>query len=105
MIFTIAAKELKALFASALAWVVRTLVQARLGRPSLRWLDGFMQRAPQLVGLPNAPGLTESVAVPFLYTAFVVVLFAVPLLAMRLVAEERRNQTMVLLMSAPVSMT
>jgi ABC-2 type transport system permease protein len=33
-----------------------------------------------------------------------VLLFAVPLLAMRLIAEERRNQTMVLLLSAPVSM-
>jgi ABC-2 type transport system permease protein len=105
MIFTIAAKELKALFASPLAWVVLTLVQATLGLLFLRWLDEFMQREPHLVGLPNIPGLTESVAVPFFYNAFVVFLFAVPLLAMRLVAEERRNQTMVLLMSAPVSMT
>ena len=105
MTFTIAAKELKALFASPLAWVVLTLVQATLGLLFLRWLDEFLQREPQLVGMPNVPGLTESVAVPFFYTAFVVFLFAVPLLAMRLVAEERRNQTMVLLMSAPVTMT
>ena len=34
---------------------------------------------------------------------FFFVLFAVPLLAMRLIAEERRNQTMVLLTSAPIS--
>jgi ABC-2 type transport system permease protein len=105
MIFTIAAKELKALFASPLAWVVLTLVQATLGLLFLRWLDEFLQREPQLVGLPNVPGLTDSVAVPFFYNAFVVFLFAVPLLAMRVVAEERRNQTMVLLMSAPVTMT
>jgi gliding motility-associated transport system permease protein len=105
MIFTIAAKELKALFASPLAWVVLTLVQATLGLLFLRWLDEFLQRESQLVGMPNVPGLTESVAVPFFHNAFVVFLFAVPLLAMRLVAEERRNQTLVLLMSAPVSMT
>jgi len=105
MIFTIAAKELKALFASPLAWVVLTLAQATLGLLFLRWLDEFLQREPQLVGMSNAPGLTESVAVPFFHNAFVVFLFAVPLLAMRLVAEERRNQTLVLLMSAPVSMT
>lgn len=105
MIFTIAAKELKALFASPLAWVVLTLVQATLGLLFLRWLDEFLLREPQLVGTPNVPGLTESVAVPFFYNAFVVLLFAVPLLAMRVVAEERRNQTMVLLMSAPVTMT
>jgi ABC-2 type transport system permease protein len=105
LILTIAAKELKALFASPLAWVVLTLVQATLGLLFLRWLDEFLQREPQLVGLPNVPGLTDSVAVPFFYNAFVVFLFAVPLLAMRVVAEERRNQTMVLLMSAPVTMT
>jgi ABC-2 type transport system permease protein len=34
-----------------------------------------------------------------------VLLMSVPLLTMRLIAEERRNQTMTLLMSAPVSMT
>ena len=105
MIFTIAAKELKGLFASPLAWVVLTLAQATLGLLFLRWLDEFLQREPQLVGMSNVPGLTESVAVPFFHNAFVVFLFAVPLLAMRLVAEERRNQTLVLLMSAPVSMT
>ena len=38
-------------------------------------------------------------------TMAIVLLFAVPLLAMRLIAEERRNQTMVLLISAPLSMT
>jgi ABC-2 type transport system permease protein len=105
MIFTIAAKELKALFASPLAWVVLTLVQATLALLFLRWLDEFLQREPQLVGMANVPGLTESVAVPFFHNSFIVFLFAVPLLAMRLIAEERRNQTMVLLMSAPVSMT
>jgi ABC-2 type transport system permease protein len=40
-----------------------------------------------------------------LATTALVLLFTVPLLAMRLVAEERRNQTMVFLTSAPVSVT
>jgi ABC-2 type transport system permease protein len=34
-----------------------------------------------------------------------VFLFAVPLLAMRMLAEERRQQTLTLLLSAPVSIT
>ena len=45
------------------------------------------------------------VAAPVFGTAAALLLFAVPILAMRLIAEERRNQTMVLLMSAPISMT
>lgn len=105
MIFTIAGKELKALFASPLAWVVLTFVQLLTAYSFLKRLDDFMQFQPQLVHIANAPGVTEMIAAPTFATAAAVLLFAVPLLAMRLVAEERRNQTMVLLVSAPVSMT
>ena len=105
MIFTIAGKELKALFASPLAWVVLTFVQVMLAFGFLKRLDDFMQVQPQLVQMPNPPGITEIVAAPVFATMAIIFLFAVPLLAMRLIAEERRNQTMVLLVSAPVSMT
>jgi hypothetical protein len=50
------------------------------------------------------PGITELVVAPLFSTIAVVLLFAVPLLAMRLIAEGRRNQTMVLV-SALLSMT
>jgi ABC-2 type transport system permease protein len=105
MIFTIAGKELKALFASPLAWVVLTVVQIITGYAFLRRLDDFLQMQPQLANMANAPGATELVAAPVFGTAAALLLFATPVLAMRLIAEERRNQTMVLLMSAPVSMT
>ena len=48
MIFTIAGKELKALFASPLAWVVLTVVQIIIGYAFLRRLDDFLQLQPQL---------------------------------------------------------
>ena len=105
MIFTIAAKELKALFASPLAWVVLTAAQIILGYSFLRRLDDFLQIEPRLVRMASPPGITELVAVPTFATAAAMLLFAVPLLAMRLIAEERRNQTIVFLMSAPVSIT
>jgi ABC-2 type transport system permease protein len=105
MIFTIAGKELKALFASPLAWVVLTLFQVIIGYAFLRRLDDFLQLQPQLVQMANPPGATELVAAPLFGTAAALLLFAVPVLAMRLIAEERRNQTMVLLISAPVSLT
>ena len=105
MIFTIAAKELKAMFSAPLAWVVLTLLQLILSYGFLKRLDDFMQIQPQLMQAPNPPGVTELVAVPVFATCAVIMLFAVPLLAMRLIAEERRNQTMVLLISAPLSMT
>ena len=105
MILTIASKELKALFASPLAWVVLTLFQVIIGYAFLRRLDDFLQLQPQLVQMTNPPGATELVAAPLFGTAAALLLFAVPVLAMRLIAEERRNQTMVLLISAPVSLT
>jgi len=105
MIFTIAGKELKALFASPLAWVMLTFMQIILAFGFLRQLDDFMQIQPQLIRVPNPPGITELVVAPLFSTIAVVLLFAIPLLAMRLIAEERRNQTLVLLLSAPLSMT
>jgi ABC-2 type transport system permease protein len=105
MIFTIAGKELKALFASPLAWVVLTFVQLMLAYGFLKRIDDFMQIQPQLIQVPNPPGITELVAAPVFATTAIIFLFAIPLLAMRLIAEERRNQTLVLLLSAPISMT
>ncbi len=105
MILTIAGKELKALFASPLAWVVLCVVQIIVGYAFLRRLDDFLQMQPQLANVTSAPGATDLVAAPIFGTVAALFLFAVPLLAMRLIAEERRNQTMVLLMSAPISMT
>ena len=103
MIFTIAAKELKSLFASPLAWMVLTGVQLIASYAFLKRLDDFLQIQPQLVQLASPPGVTELVAAPLFATAAMILLFATPLLGMRLIAEERRNQTMVLLTSAPVS--
>ena len=105
MIFTIADKELKALFASPLAWVVLTLMQLILAFGFMKRLDDFMQIQPQLIQVPNPPGITELIVAPLFSTTAVVLLFAVPLLAMRMIAEERRNQTIVFLVSAPLSMT
>src|SRR3990170_459537 len=103
MIFTIAGKELKSLFASPLAWVVLTFMQVLLAYSFLRRLDDFLQIQPRLIRMASPPGVTELVAAPTFATAAAILLFAVPLLGMRLIAEERRNQTMVFLMSAPVS--
>jgi gliding motility-associated transport system permease protein len=103
MILTIAGKELKALFASPLAWMVLTAVQIISGYAFLKRLDDFLQIQPQLVQLASPPGVTEVVVAPLYATTAIVLLFAVPLLAMRSIAEERRNETLIFLTSAPVS--
>jgi ABC-2 type transport system permease protein len=105
MIRIIAAKELRSMFASPLAWVLLAFLQLVLAWIFLSRIDYFLMVQGQLARVPNAPGLTEIAIVPVFGVASIVLLMSVPLLTMRLIAEERRNQTMPLLMSAPISMT
>jgi ABC-2 type transport system permease protein len=105
MIFTLAARELRSLFLSPLAWAILAAVQAILAYFFLLYLDYFVQVQPQLGVMPGAPGLTEIVVSPLFATAAIVLLIVSPLLTMRLLSEERRSQTLALLFSAPVSMT
>jgi len=106
VILTIAARELRGLFLSPLAWSILAVVQLILAWEFLSGLDEFMLRQPSLAGKQGAPGLTLAVVSSHLFPrAAVVLLLVTPLLTMRLVSEERRNRTLTLLLSAPVSMT
>ncbi len=105
MILTLARKELRALFVSPLAWILLAVLQLVLAWIFLLRLDTFMELQPRLAQLANAPGATELIVSPLFSAAAMVLMMAVPLLSMRLIAEERRNRTMTLLMSAPISMT
>lgn len=105
MIWTIAGRELRSLFLSPLAWVILAVVQGLCGYFFLLYLDLYLQLQPRLAGLPNGPGVTQIVIAPLFNTAASILLLVAPLLTMRLISEERRAQTLSLLLSAPVSMT
>jgi ABC-2 type transport system permease protein len=105
MIITIAARELKSLFLSPLAWAILAVVQLILAYIFLISVDQFLEVQPRLVGMTDAPGVTDIIAAPLFGTAAIVLLLVAPLLTMRLVSEEHRNRTLSLLLSAPVSMT
>lgn len=105
MVRAIAARELKTLFLSPLAWAVLAVVQLVLAYLFLSQLDRFMLVAPQLAGMEAAPGVTAIVVGPLLGDAAMLLLMVTPLLTMRLLSEERRARTLPLLLSAPVSMT
>lgn len=105
MIFTIAGKEIKALFLSPMAWAILAVVQAIVAYFFLIYLDYFVTLQPQLATIPNAPGVTSMVVAPLYATVATVLLLVTPLLTMRLISEERRNKTLSLLMSAPVSVS
>jgi ABC-2 type transport system permease protein len=93
------------MFSSPLAWLMLAVIQVLLAYSFLRLLQTFSDNQGKLQALPSAPGLTRLVAMPlFEVTAFVLML-VVPLITMRLVADERRTGTMPLLLSAPVATT
>jgi ABC-2 type transport system permease protein len=105
MVFTLAGRELRSLFLSPLAWAILAAVQALMAYFFLWYLQEFSDVQPQLMLIENAPGITQWVVMPLLATAAIVLLVVGPLLTMRLISEERRGQTLSLLMSAPVSMS
>jgi len=105
MIMTIAGKELRALFLSPMAWAILAVVQGIVAYFFLIFLENFVTLQPRLTTLPDAPGISTIVVAPLFATVSVILLLIVPLLTMRLVSEERRNKTLSLLMSAPVSIS
>lgn len=103
MIGAIAGRELRILFASPLPWVVLAVTQFLIAWIFLGRMELFMQVQPQLVGLDDAPGLTEIVVAPTFGAAGIVLLMCAPLLTMRAIAEERRSGTLTLLLAAPIA--
>ena len=105
MIFTIARHELRRLFLSPLAWVILAVVQFILAWVFLQSIESFIAIQSQLLGMSGSYGVTEVVVAPLFGSVAFVLLLLVPLISMRLITEERRNKTLPLLFSAPLSMT
>ncbi len=105
MILSIAGRELRSLFLSPLAWAILAVVVLILSYTFLVQIDFFMQIQPRLPAIKDAPGVTQIIVSPMLGNTAFILLLVIPLVTMRLVSDERRNQTLSLLFSAPVSMT
>ncbi len=105
MIKLIAFRELKSLFLSPLAWAMLTVMQLIMCYQFLTQLESYIQLQAKLSVLEDSPGLTDLVIAPLLGGSAIILLLIVPLLTMRLISEEQKNQTLPLLFSAPVSMT
>jgi len=105
MIFTIAARELRSLFLSPLAWSILAVTLFILAYLFLSQIEAYINLQPRLATLEGAPGVADIVVAPLFADAAVVLLLITPLVTMRVLSEERRNRTLTLLFSAPLSMT
>lgn len=101
--FTLARNELYRLFLSPLAWLILALSTLILAYLFLTHIDNFVQIQAKISAIPGAPGVTELIIVPLFNNAATILLLITPLITMRLIAEERRNDSLPLLLSAPLS--
>lgn len=105
MMLTIALREFRNLFLSPLAWTILAVMQVIMAYLFLSQLDTFMMLQPRLAGLEGAPGVTDIITAPLLQTAGFLLLLISPAITMRIFSDERRNRTLSLLLSAPVSIS
>lgn len=99
----VARLEFSRLFLSPFAWVMLALVQFLLAYLFLSHIDYFAQIQGQISAIPGAPGVTELVIAPLLNNAALVLLMIAPFITMRAFADEHRNHSLPLLISAPLS--
>jgi len=105
MVVVIASRELKNLFLSPLAWAIMAVLQLIIAYLFLSQLDTYMMLQPRLAGVEGAPGVTDIVVAPLLQTIGFLFMLIAPALTMRVFSDEKRNRTLSLLLSAPVSMS
>jgi ABC-2 type transport system permease protein len=103
MILIIASREFRTLFLSPMAWTILAILQFILAFLFLTQVEAFIELQPKLASIEGAPGLTDIIVPPLFGNAGIILLLVTPLLTMRLISEERRNKTLALLLSAPVS--
>ena len=105
MILTIAHKEFRNLFAAPSTWIILGVLQFIFAWIFIVLLGDFLQEQTQYTQYLNPPGATQSIASTLLgtYVVALILMMLVPIFTMRLIAEEQRNQTLVLLMAAPIA--
>jgi ABC-2 type transport system permease protein len=105
MIKLLALRELRALFSTPSTWFMLAALQFIFAWFFLARLDAYLELQPQLAQMANAPGATASIAAPVFNVIALLLMMLIPMFTMRAIAEERRNQTLPLLLSSPLSST
>jgi ABC-2 type transport system permease protein len=103
-IFIICRKEMKSYFASPIAYLLMALFAVIFGFFFYSATAIFVMRGmeSQMMGRGFPMDVNEWVIRPLLMNASVVGLFLIPLITMRLYAEEKRSGTIELLLTSPV---
>jgi ABC-2 type transport system permease protein len=96
-------KELRSYFASPIAYAIMALYAVVFGfffYAALKYVQMWSMRAAMMGG--QAININEMIVRPVLMNVSVIGLFLIPMITMRLFAEEKRSGTIELLMTSPV---
>lgn len=93
------------MFASPMGWVILSLLMFAFGTQYLNGVNDYFAVMSGAMRPAERTGVTQFVGQSVYGLASFIILFAVPLLSMRLISEERRSQTLPFLFSAPLSLT
>jgi len=104
MLFQVIRKEIKVLFASYIGWGMLAMFALVMGVLYTQSLSEYMQVMLGHVPTVEQIGLTKYIGANLFGTASLIMLVFIPLLSMRLLAEEQKNLTMAFMLSAPISL-
>jgi ABC-2 type transport system permease protein len=99
----IASKELRAYFASPVAWVMLALFAAIFGLFYVAHIEAFAQQSMQAQQFGTPPNINQHLIRGLLANASVLVLFILPMVTMRTYSEEKRSGTIELLLTSPLT--
>ncbi len=102
----IALREFKNFFISPLGWIILAAAQGIISFQYIaRIADYIFDYQPTLVKLTNPPGVTDLVGIYIISHVAELLLIMIPIITMHSFSMERRNQSLTLLRSAPLSIT
>ena len=103
-LWIICRRELSSYFTSPIAWLLLTMYSILFGWFFWNYLGDFVVQGieMQMAGQMQPMNLNEQIIRPLMLNTSFLALFFVPLITMRLFAEEKRNGTIELLATSPV---
>jgi ABC-2 type transport system permease protein len=106
-VLAIAGRELRAYFASPVAYIVTGLFAALYGMFFVLYLFMFVEQGARMgaMGMGGPVNVNQMMLRPLLGNMAVVMLFMLPMLTMRAYAEEKRSGTFELLLTSPLTDT
>jgi len=93
------------MFASPMGWIILGIMQLFIGSYFTLSFNQYFEIIHLAGQLPMQIGMTQFMCEGIFDTASILFLFTIPLVSMRLISDELKNQTMTFLISAPISVS